>query len=163
MSLGTLWVLGWPVSSILLVIPLISTGVGRFLLYQEWVLGVNFSSDSPVTGLSETVRVSSQLRLKEVKVSLFDWVNSFDNIPVHILGAWWVWNGSLIDPSVAGVYHLHEVAERNVRHDWVVLFSPLERVEEIVDNYLLIRGQDSTILINREENTNGSMGNTMLD
>tara|TARA_B110001450_G_scaffold162571_1_gene151551 strand:- start:34 stop:219 length:186 start_codon:yes stop_codon:yes gene_type:complete len=38
----------------------------------------------------------------------FDWVNGRKDVPVNVGGAWWSGDGSLVNPSVFEINHVHE-------------------------------------------------------
>lgn len=113
---------------------------------------------SPVSKVLELVS-SIELGLEEGEVLGLDWVDSAQQVPVNVLGAWWSGHGSLVDPSVVHVNHLHKVAVGGHIDGWSqfggVVFH-LKRVEESIDDSHLIVGEHGGEVLNGEDDTHGS-------
>lgn len=85
------------------------------------VMSVNALNCSPVTSAVKVTLVSSsQLLLEKVDMSLRDWVNCGKDIPVNRLAARRGCHGSLVDVSVIGIDHVHQISVCNQRLHWIV-------------------------------------------
>merc|ERR1711935_1321634 len=118
----------------------------QILLDDEWVvlLGL-WNNISEVSVLFEATPF--ELVLKLIQVSLLDWIDSSEDIPVNVLSAWWCGDGSNVGPSVVSVSHHHELSVWNQANLWAgVGGSPLKSVEEFI-NELDLLGGDALVIV----------------
>ena len=118
------------------------------------VIGLN---DSPVAGFLEALS-PGELLLEQVKVLLLDGINASEHVPVNVGVTWRGGHRALVDPSLGGVNHVHQVSVGHFSNSGVgVSLGPSQRVKEVVDDFLLPGLHVDVVVIHGEDNSQGSV------
>lgn len=97
-------------------------------------------------------------------MSLLDWVDSLQHVPVDESVAWRSCNWPFVNPSVVGIHHHHQVSVRNEWHNWIGLeLSPLERIEESVNSFdHLVSNSFFGVVCRRKQDSESSVLDSVL-
>lgn len=88
-------------------------------------------------------------------MSLLDWVNLVQHVPVYSGGARWGSYGSLVDPSLLGVESSNQLTVSHIADRWVIS-AESKRIKEVINSCDLISSHVFIVIIYVENNTQGS-------
>lgn len=98
---------------------------------------------------------SLNLCFEKLEMLSFNWVHCIEYIPVNRLGAWWVCEGTFVNPSVFEVNHTHQITICHQINYWIRVW-PVKSFKKCVNYHLFCLWKLNIAVIYRKEYSKSS-------